>query len=65
MIIMIYKQIRVVRFGVLKWVYKHTQTNKWVSTHTQCGLLKMGVTTIGSRKNSIFDYKSNITKFVL
>ena len=38
-------------WSILKWVYKHTQTDKQVWTHTQCGLLKMGVTTPGSIEN--------------
>jgi hypothetical protein len=32
-------------WSILKWVYKHTQTDKWVCTLTECYLLKMGVTT--------------------
>ena len=37
--------------SILKSVYKHTQTDKQVWTHTQYGLLKMGVTTPGSIEN--------------
>jgi hypothetical protein len=39
-------------WSIIKWVYKHTQTDKWVCTHAHCCLLKVGVTTPGSRKNA-------------
>ena len=39
-------------WSIIKWVYKYTQIDKWVYTHKQCVLLKVVVTTPGSRKNA-------------
>jgi hypothetical protein len=43
-------------WSILNWVYKHTRIDKLVCTHTQHGLLKMGVTTRASRKNAPYIY---------
>jgi hypothetical protein len=50
------KNSRTKIWSIINWAFKHTQTDKLVCTHTQCGLLKMGVTTPGSRKNAPYIY---------
>ena len=49
------KKIHVVKiWSILILVRQHTQTDKWVCTHTQRDLVIMGVTTPGSIKNAPF-----------
>jgi hypothetical protein len=54
-------------WSILNWVYKHTRTDKLVCTHTQYGLLKMGVTTRACRKKCTMKTEqkySELTVFV-
>jgi hypothetical protein len=48
-------------WSFLNWVYKHIRTDKLVCTHTQYGLLKIGVTTHACRKNAPYIYCNSLS----